>query len=208
MVGTTARKCPGNCRWSPRSKSRSRSLGRHEASGLASAKQSAQQLASCPATHPRSIRLNYRATAENKLSSVRAMSSQQPGNGWDVSGQRLGNVHTIATLQSAWCPAMSANPLSPCPCPVRESTMTAIHPWPCPVHDRAQSASMLHPRKLQICPRRFPAVVRAGPCGRLTPLISFRQPTAHAKTGSNTTFFRVLTGYSTSAFKNASFGSE
>jgi len=86
MVGVTARMCswqlPVKSRqqvtkqvaWRTRSIRVGVRLASHEADRLVSANQSAQQLASCPATHPRSIRLNYRATAENQPGNVRATS--------------------------------------------------------------------------------------------------------------------------------------
>ena len=117
-----------------------RPVGRYEADRLASAKQSAQQLASCPATHPRSIRLNYRATAENQPGSVRATSCvasresstqyqmNHPGACQATVERCPGNVHAIATLKSARRQRNIHKLDSPCPYPVRD-------------HDRSLSVS-------------------------------------------------------------------
>jgi hypothetical protein len=86
MVGATARKCPGNCRWSPRSKSRSRSLGGHEASGLASGWQVTKRTGWRPRSSPRN---NSRHVRQRIRAVSGSITGQLPRISRAVSGQHL-----------------------------------------------------------------------------------------------------------------------
>jgi hypothetical protein len=156
MVGATARKCLGNCRWSPHSKSRSRSLGRHEASGLASGWQVTKRTVgvreavrattrvmsgNASAQYPAQLPGNCRESAEqcpgNILCGVpriiHAVSNESSGCLCQATVERCpGNVQAMSTQQSRLSPlgvhATSANSVSPCPCPIREPTVAATCP--------------------------------------------------------------------------------
>ena len=132
-----------------------------------------------------------------------------PRFGWTRSGRGLAGIiraivrHDVRGLvQSAPasvvspCPhpvrdrdrSLSASAHSPCPRLgrkyVRELTVTVICPRSCPVRVQSVAATTRRPRCIQKSLGRVRQTVRAGLCGRLPPLISFRQPTTHAATDS------------------------
>ena len=136
-----------------------RPVGKSRSGQLASAKQSAQQLASCPATHPRSIRLNYRATPENQPSSVRATScvaSRESSTQYQMNhqGACARQLSSGVRATSRQCPRNShasvrlASMQRPQTRSVHVRVQSVNRPWPQLVRDHVQSECLASPRPI------------------------------------------------------------